>query len=75
MSPTIGRTVHCVLDDGTHRPGLVLEIVTETMVHVRVFTLGPVVDSRPEEFIAVLSQDEETKRPGTWHWPERVGEA
>lgn len=82
--PTIGRIVHYVLSsqDGTseqgigqHRAAVVVRTwpVNKTTVQLQVLTDGTNDRSDGKNVIWVTSviQDEETKEPRTWHWPER----
>lgn len=77
-APSIGRIVHYVLDGeaasvGEHRPAIILRVDGDELVSLRVFTLdedgaryaaGTVARSQ-------VALDEDTRAPGTWHWPER----
>jgi hypothetical protein len=73
----IGRIVHFVLDSGEHRPGIVVRVWDNGLIQLQVFTdsdkdgiyndrLPPVMWKTSVHF------DETEKKPGTWHWPERV---
>ncbi len=81
MKPSIGRIVHYVLDGdhhqavGSHRPAIIVrEPWTPEMLNLQVFTDGE--NDGPRNVSGIVwrtsvHQDEETKAPGTWHWPER----
>ena len=73
---SLGGGVHFVLDGeaasiGTHRPAVILAVAGDTL-DVVVFT-SPEDGPRYAAGVAHRAEvphDEETKRPGTWHWPE-----
>lgn len=81
MNPSIGRVVHYVLsiEDGTnppnvgqHRPAFIVRVWNEDCVQLQVFTDGK--NDRPDGengiWVTSVVQDEEEKKPRTWHWPE-----
>ena len=78
--PSLGRIVHYVLESGPgageHRPAIVVYVWSEITVNLQVFTDSPLAQNAndqkpPVMWKASISQDEEDKRGGTWHWPER----
>lgn len=82
MKPSVGRIVHYVTSafDGTvgdaageHRPAIVVKRGQGGWLNLQVFTDGS--NERTEKanimWVGSVTQDEEEKRPGTWHWPER----
>ena len=78
--PSIGRTVHFVLHEGprigSHRPAVVVS-VKGMMVNLQVLTDGNRTkgDKLPGTFWRYdVNCDPEGKEPGSWHWPERVGQ-
>ena len=77
MNPSIGRIVHYVLPDGTypgeHRPAIIVRTWSPTTVQLQVFVDGTndYDDYAGTIWATSVSQDEETKAPRTWHWPER----
>lgn len=81
---TVGRIVHYVLPDGhhagEHRPAVVVRVwdapIPEGMgtVNLQVITDGS--NDGPDYasgmvWVTSALQDEDTKAPRTWHWPER----
>lgn len=80
-----GRIVHYVMERGhhigVHRPAIVVRDWKQEngLVQLQVFTDGlndgfVDLNGGPMNIIWCSSvlHDEETKEPGTWHWPERV---
>jgi hypothetical protein len=69
---TVGRIVHFVMPDGRHRPAIVVEEFGGGTVNLQVFTDGA-NDGHGEGMLwkTSVGQDDETTRPGSWHWPER----
>ena len=84
MRPSLGRIVLYVLPGGVNvgkvRPAMIVHVETDVVVHLRVFldweddpkvftsgdtTLGHLPIARSVGFSG-------EKKPGTWHWPERV---
>jgi hypothetical protein len=68
MKPSVGRVVHYV---GLYHPEECrAAIITETKpqgIGICIFAESGV------HFINTnLPEDQETKKPGSWHWPERV---
>lgn len=88
QKPSIGRIVHYVLPKivrdyvfhdwavGEHRPGIIVSTWDGSFINLQVFFDGsndaPIGDGAAVVWVTSVSQDEETKAPGTWHWPERV---
>ena len=82
QEPSIGRIVHYVLDKGphagAHRPAIIVAVANQYTVSLQVFTDGhkgdmPRGDECPNVFWrSACCIDEETKRPGHWHWPEQA---
>jgi hypothetical protein len=76
QAPSIGRIVHYVLTEGTHkgehRPAIVLRC-EEQKIDVHVFTLGihDGIDANPLIVFSVYFDSTGTV-PRSWHWPERV---
>lgn len=86
MNPTIGRIVHYVLgggrSEGQHRPAIIIDECnhrfgvngyTREECQLMVFPDGT-NDGFPTTapmWATSVPHDEETKAPGTWHWPER----
>lgn len=85
MKPSVGRIVHYV-SYGTPRGEFQSECRAAIIAKVgpEVDGLGPMTGSdetcnlvvlNPQGlFFNVCDHDEETKKGGTWHWPERVEE-
>lgn len=84
-TPSVGRIVHYVaygtpggeFPAGVCRAAIVTEIGTDwddtTGEPTQTKTVGLcVLNPTGQFFNRGLTQDEETKRPGTWHWPERT---
>lgn len=82
---TEGQMVHYVLEsgrcNGDHRPAIVVRDWQQPngLVQLQVFTDGINDDicdghetARNVLWRTSVHQDEETKAPGTWHWPEKV---
>lgn len=87
QKPSVGRIVHYVLPPnaehlhaeaaGQHRPATVVRTWPDyARINLRVF-LGGTNDAPHGHLIggqlwaSSVAQDEDTKAPGTWHWPER----
>ncbi len=82
--PSIGRVVHFVLGpnannvlagQGEHRPGLIVRVWNPNCVNLIVFLDGSNDTDRVDEqhtmwVTSVVNDD--TGKPGTWHWPEFV---
>lgn len=76
--PSVGRIVHYVaygtpggeFPQGVCRAAVVTEVPTDG----RTALLASVCVLNPSGFFfnRNLPNDEETKAPGTWHWPEKV---
>lgn len=80
---TEGRIVHYVLPDGRHagehRPAIVVKVWPGAgSIQLQVFTDGgdtpPLSNDGLPQVMWKTSvvHNEAEKRPGTWHWPERV---
>ncbi len=85
--PTIGHIVHYVLDNpqfitmrkdaiGEHRPALVVRVWPGyDGINLQIFLDGsndcPNLANEYMTWRTSVPHDEETKAPGTWHWPER----
>lgn len=73
QQPSVGRIVHYV-SYGTPRG----EFASKCRAAIVAEVAGPpgsaslVVLNPTGVFFNVCSQDEDEKRAGTWHWPERV---
>ena len=77
MNPSIGRIVHYVAygTPGGEFPAGVCRAAVVTEVEALGVGVGVgvcVLNPTGQYFNRGLKQDEETKAPGTWHWPERV---
>ena len=74
MKASIGRTVHYVLDKGPnagdHRPAVIVRVWTDTLVNLQVITDDENDKLNPTEWRTSVPLDE-SKKNGTWHWPER----
>jgi hypothetical protein len=80
---SVGRIVHYVLpccsDDlrfrsnamGVHRPAIVLRVTDSGSVVLSVFLDEHDARGGQEVLRVRCFQDEDEKRPGSWHWPER----
>jgi len=79
QAPSIGRIVHYVLTEGTHkgehRPAIVVrcEDPESNKVDLQVFHLGAQdgIDATPLIVFSVVS-DPTGSVQRSWHWPERV---
>ncbi len=84
--PSVGRIVHYVLggpadaetvnpnSTGEHRPAIIVRVRDERTVQLQVFTDGHNDRANHPEGLmwrTSVHEDEDTKAPGTWHWPER----
>lgn len=75
--PTIGRIVHYVYEDGTHRPAIIVSVIEAdvVMVQLQVFNdADPKAiynDQRPAMDWKTSIEFDEDGAPGTCHWPER----
>lgn len=86
MIPSVGRVVHYVShgtpvrEDGTQeftsecRAAIVTEVDKDPFSDGYVVGLC-VLNPTGQFFNRGLSQDEDGKAGGTWHWPERVGDS
>jgi hypothetical protein len=74
----VGMIVHYVLcgeaaSIGQHRPAVVVRLRGDGLVDLQVITLGAEDGARYAGGYCLacnVAQDEATKAPGTWHWPE-----
>lgn len=71
MTPTIGRIVHYVVENGSHRPAVIVAVHGHLTVDLHVF-VDPTNDGLIPFQRFVLSDEQKNKK--TWHWPERVTE-
>ncbi len=77
MKPSIGRIVHFVevptsdYKPGTHRPAIVIEVYGDADEQCLLAVFGR-ADGGPQPQVSRHAED---GTPGTWHWPERIGEA
>lgn len=76
MTPSIGRIVHYVIQNGQHRAAVVVNYWPNDDQRANLTVFVDQMNDKefaPNGNLAVGSakQDEETKAPGTWHWPER----
>jgi hypothetical protein len=71
MKPTVSRIVHYSGPFGEHLAAIVVKVQTPgvgpTLVDLTAFssTPGSILSYR------MIPEDQETKKEGTWHWPER----
>lgn len=87
QAPSVGRIVHYVTHpargfrhEGVHRPAVIVHVWSpghpNGCVQLQVFADGnggEYNDGTPNVVWATsVTHDEETKAPGTWHWPEYV---
>lgn len=77
--PSIGRIVHYVYPDGTHRPAIVVDVLDDVevdMVQLQVFNdadaEGRHNDGRPAVDWQTSIRFDPEGEAGTWHYPERV---
>ncbi|WP_205750455.1 hypothetical protein [Deinococcus fonticola] len=74
--PTVGRIVHYVsygTPGGEYAPQHRAAIVTGVHTGSRDIIVSLcVLNPTGVFFPPTVAQDEKEKRPGTWHWPERV---
>lgn len=79
---SVGRIVHYVLLNGVHRPAIIVHVWNgdwsgKALVQLQVFMDGDggaYNDCAPNVvWRTSVVQDEEEKKPGTWHFPEYVG--
>lgn len=64
--PSIGRQVHYVGLNKTHRPAFIVEVVGPDQERCDLFVIGSA--STHHEFAVPHSEGRES---ATWHWPER----
>lgn len=76
QKPSIGRVVHYVaygtpggeFPAGVCRAAIITEVVSAVSTHVGLFIMNPTGLFFPSG----VPYDDEGKKPGSWHWPERV---
>jgi hypothetical protein len=78
MKPTVGRIVHYVsygTPGGEYPSACRAAVITEVPVHYPVRAISLCV-LNPEGlfFNKEVIEDQDDRRGGTWHWPERVDE-
>lgn len=71
MNPTIGRIVHYILDDGQHRPAIIVRVWEDGRVQLQVFTDGSNDGAPFASGIVWRTSVHEGTESGSWHWPER----
>lgn len=75
MKPSIGRTVHFVLDSGPNkgedRPAVIVRVWTDELVNLQVITDGPNDGLDAIVWKTSIQFSEDTSKTPTWHWPER----
>lgn len=70
LKPSVGRIVHYVSGDGSHLPAIITKVWSVTAlctVNLTVFSDG----YQPALGMTSVILDEESKKVGTYHWPER----
>lgn len=77
MKPSVGRIVHYVAYNKTCMAAIVTALSDEEpdSIHAVIFiSLRNVNDyiTGGVQFLFNLPHDEADKKPGSWHWPERV---
>lgn len=79
--PELGRIVHYVLPNGTHRPAIIVQAWPDHRVNLQVFLDGNNdvgLGSADRGLLWVThvheGEDDGTAVPNSWHWPEREGE-
>jgi hypothetical protein len=73
QKPTVGRIVHYKsfgTPGGEYAPKCRAAIVTDTDPDSEVISIA-VLNPTGLFFDTAIAQDEDKKRGGTWHWPER----
>lgn len=84
MIPSIGRTVHYVLNSGPsrgeHRPAIIVRVwdkipTDDSLVQLQVFTDGENDGEENTVWRTSVHQDNESKAPGTWHPAEFVNQS
>lgn len=81
QKPTIGRSVHYVLNEGPHagehRPAVIVRTWSGNLVNLQVFPDSD-EDGTSNDCLPVpmwktsVDLDETGERQRSWHWPERV---
>jgi len=72
---TPSRMVHFVIDNGEHRPAVITKVHTrEGVVNLTVFAAETTDFENGTPLFMAFSVlfDNIDKKPGTWHWSERV---
>jgi len=76
MAPGVGRIVHYVAygTPGGEFPARVCRaaVITEVTNATNVEDVGVCVLNPTGQFFNREIQHDESKSPGTWHWPERI---
>lgn len=63
---TVGRVVHYMGSDGEHLPALVTKVWNDDLVNLKIALNG----NEPDWIHRTSVVLNESKSPGTWHWPE-----
>ena len=77
QTPTIGRIVHYVRENGDYRPAIIVHVWPST-VQLQGFmdsdAEGKLNDGEPAvSWKTSVVHDQEGKAPYSWHWPEQEG--
>jgi hypothetical protein len=81
QTPTIGRIVHYVREEGVERPAIIVHVWPDNatphagMVQLQVFNDsdgGPANDGLANVTWETSVEHSEDPQPHTWHWPERA---
>ena len=83
VKPSVGRIVHFVRNNGEHRAALIVRDWEEPSGSVNLYVFLDGGNDRRErgeatfgihgiEWATSVNFDDATKKPYTWHWPERV---
>ena len=67
--PSIGRIVHFVMDDGQHRPAIIVQVFAGEQGEVGLVVFEPATN--PTNYLALIGFDPQGE-VGSWHWPEYV---
>jgi hypothetical protein len=71
LTPSIGRIVHYVVSSGVHRPAIIIDMVGGSAPSINLQVFSDPTDDDIIPFQRAVLYDE-TNKPRTWHWPERV---
>lgn len=72
MKPSIGRTVHFLMDN-VHFAAMITRVWSDTCVNLTVFDNGDSESNNEVMFIRTsVVLDNERQMNYTWHWPENV---